>query len=63
MRIASPPRRAWKRRIASFCAICAPDNPVQAETPFAIEFVTSFDQRSPQRLSVTFALSACETRR
>ena len=44
--------------IASFCAICEPGSPVQAETPFAIVLATSFDQRSPQRLSVTLALSA-----
>src|SRR5438552_18277340 len=32
MRIASLPSRAWKWRIASFCAIWAPGSPVQAET-------------------------------
>ena len=63
MRIASLPSRAWKWRIASFCAICDPGSPVQADTPFAIVLATSFDQRSPQRLSVTLALSAYETRR
>src|SRR5712671_5555316 len=57
MRIASLPSRAWKWRIASFCAIWDPGSPVQAETPFAIVLATSFDQRSPQRLSVTLALS------
>ena len=36
----------------------APGSPVQAETPFAIVLATSFDQRSPHRLSVTLALSA-----
>ena len=35
-----------------------PGSPVQAETPFAIVLATSFDQRSPHRLSVTLALSA-----
>jgi hypothetical protein len=58
MRIASLPSRAWKWRIISFCAICAPGSPVQAETAFGIVLATSFDQRSPQRLSVTLALSA-----
>ena len=31
--------------------------PVQAETPFADELATSFDQRSPHRLSVTLQVS------
>ena len=44
--------------IGSLCAIWAPGSPVQAETPFAIVLATSFDQRSPHRLSVTLALSA-----
>jgi hypothetical protein len=35
-----------------------PDRPDTAESPLRIEFTTSFDQRSPHRLVVTFELSA-----
>ena len=37
--------------------------PVHADSPLPITLVTSFDQRSPHRFSVTIALSASETRR
>ena len=37
--------------------------PGAGRDPFAIVLATSFDQRSPQRLSVTLALSALETSR
>src|SRR6202007_742457 len=61
--MASLPMRAEKRRIGSLCNISPPERPVQAESPFCIALATSLDQRSPQRLLVTSALSAKPTSR
>ena len=36
-------------------------HPVQADNPLPITLVTSFDQRSPHKFSVTIALSALAT--
>ena len=58
MRIASLPSRVEKRRIGSLLIMSPPPSPVQADSPFCMALVTSFDQRSPHRLLVTLALSA-----
>src|SRR5262249_20331912 len=58
IRIASLPSRFEKCRSASFLTTSRPISPVQAERPLPITLVTSFDQRSPHRFSVTKALSA-----
>ena len=61
-RLADPDRLAAKPCLEMADRLVLRDvragKPVQAETPFAIVLATSFDQRSPQRLSVTLALSA-----
>ena len=46
-----------KRRTPGFLSHCALVSPVTEHTPFLMPFCESFDQRSPHRLVVAFALS------
>ena len=61
----SPRCRAGSRSggSARSAASAPPGSPVQAERPLPMTLATSLDQRSPQRLSVTLALSAVPTSR
>jgi hypothetical protein len=55
--MASAPSRAVKARNWSSATTSRLSSPVQADMPLPITLVTSFDQRSPQRFSVSVALS------